>query len=712
MRVHIVWAILRKELLEALRDRRTLFIALILPILLYPSLFMLMSRLQESQEAGEKAASSRVAVWGTLSPDLKQHLESSGKVQLAEWAQVPANLKQRLSSAAIEPPHRVPPRDQDESGEVAKEKKSPEPDWARAAQAVLVARQADAVLIPWAGFAGSLEGGGVARTSVLYDEVRSESRKAKSRLVNLLESYRDDVLKRRELAGRLPNGFTAAIEILPRDVAGEKRQAGMLLGMLLPYLLVILGATSGLYAAIDMTAGEKERGTMQTLLCAPVSSVEIIAGKFLAVWAIVSLSTVMNLGSLALTFSSIRMIPGVEMKVDPLSALLAFVLLLPVTMMISALFVAAGAFAKDFKEGQAYLTPLIMVLIFPLIVTTMPGIELNAYLSFVPISNSALLVRAVFLGEWHADMLFLTLLSSLGYAALTLVFAARVFERNTLLLGGKESFSSFLEFKRVPGDKPTPGLSVLLFTLVLVLTFYGSLALAKQGIPVVLTVVEYGFFLLPAAVIAVLKGYDLRETFSVRLPGWSGALGAALLGVSAWTVAGGLLVRLFPPPESFSRAMQKVILMEDQPVSTAVLLLLVAVSPALCEEAFFRGIVMSGFRRFGKWPAIIVTAFLFGLAHASIYRLLPTMALGVVMGYAVWRTRSIFAGMIVHMLNNGLIVVMAKFKLFHSVPGLRPTDTYLPWSYIAVGGIVTVIGFTLITRENRDLKQAKEPLRG
>ena len=701
MRIGCVWIIVRKELLEALRDRRTVFIALVLPILLYPTLFTLMSRLMESQEAGQKAITSHVAVWGVLPPQLKQHLQSSGKIELVEWAGVPPELKQRLLSGAVEPPPREPPEDPDESREAAKKRNRLDSDWSKAAQAALVARKADAIVIPWAGLSTALDDGKAARASVLYDEIRAESRKAKSRLVNRLYSYRDDVLKGRESAGKLPSGFTRAIEVMPRDVAGESRQAGMFIGLLLPYLLVILGASSGLYAAIDMTAGEKERGTMQTLLCAPVSSVEIIAGKFLAVWAVSTLATIMNLGSLTLTFASIHMIPGVEIKVNPWSALLAFFLLMPVTMTISALFVAVGAFAKDFKEGSAYLTPIFMLLLFPLIITTVPGIELNAFLSFVPISNSALLVRAVFLGEWHADMLFLTMLSSLGYAALTLIFAARVYERNTLLLGGKESFGSFLEFKRIPGDKPTPGLSVFLFTLVLVITFYGSLALVKQGIPVMLTIVEYGFFLLPAVGIALLKGYDLKETFSIRPPGWSGALGAALLGVSAWTVAGGLLIRLFPPPESFSRAMQKVILMEDKPVSTAVLFLLVAVSPAFCEEAFFRGIVLSGFRRLGQWTAIIATAFLFGLAHASIYRMLPTMALGVLMGYAVWRTRSIFAGMILHMLNNGLIVAMAKFKTFFSLPGLNPNDVYLPWSYIALGGLVAAIGVVLIARENR-----------
>jgi sodium transport system permease protein len=180
------------------------------------------------------------------------------------------------------------------------------------------------------------------------------------------------------------------------------------------------------------------------------------------------------------------------------------------------------------------------------------------------------------------------------------------------------------------------------------------------------------------------------------MPGWNGLVGSILIGLSAWTVAAGLCVRLFPPPESFTRALQKVVLMEDQPVPLWLLFVLISFSPALCEETLFRGLMMSGFRRLGMWPAIFVTAFLFGIAHASIYRLLPVMVLGVFLGYTVWKTRSIFAGMIVHMLNNALVVAMAKVKLFQTIIGLRGSEIYLPWSYIATGAVVAAIGIALI----------------
>ncbi|MGD0580076.1 MAG: ABC transporter permease subunit/CPBP intramembrane protease [Bryobacteraceae bacterium] len=708
MRPHYVWVILRKEFLEALRDRRTLFILIVLPILLYPLLVTLISRLQESQEAEQKARASKVALWGELPAEVRQRLEQDGKLVFAEWTGAPPALKESLATGALAPPAK-PPLALEADDSLAQKPKEPDTEWTRVAQAVLLGRTVDAVLIPWSGFSKSLEGGAAAKASILYDAVRPDSMKAQERLADALRLYRRDVLERRERAMGLKTGFTDAIEIVPRNVAGESRRAGLMLGMILPYLLILLSASGGLYAAIDMTAGEKERGTMQTLLCAPIDSLEIIAGKFMAVWGISTMATLINLASLAVTFTSIKMIPGVSMTVNPVSALLAFVLLMPVSMMVSALFVAVGAFAKDFKEGQAYLTPILMFLIFPLVATMLPGTELNAFLSFVPIMNSALLVRNVFLGDWHADMLFLTVISSLCYAMLTLVFAARVYERNTLLLGGKDSVASLLEFTRKPGDKPSAGISLFVFSIVLVVTFYGSLALRKQGIATTLAIVEYGFFLLPAILFAQLKGYNLKETFSLRVPGWKGLAGSILIGLSAWTVAAGLFVRLFPPPESFTRALQKVVLMEDQPVPLSVLFLLISFSPAFCEEALFRGLILSGFRRLGMWPAILATAFLFGIAHASIYRLLPVMALGTFLGYTVWKTRSIFAGMVVHMLNNALVVAMAKIKSVQAVIGLRGSEIYLPWSYIATGALVAAIGIALIASERDASRASPEP---
>ncbi len=709
MRPHYVWIILRKEFLEALRDKRTLFIMVVLPILLYPMLVTLISRLQESQEAEQKARASRVAVWGELPLEVKQRLEIEGKLVLREWVGAPAALKERLAAGAFTPPPK-PPLQTEADESQAQKPKEPDTEWTRAAQTLLLGRSVDAVLIPWAGFSTALDSGAAAKASIIYDAVRPDSMQARARLSDALRSYRQELLQRRERSLSLKSGFTDALQIVPRNVAGENRRGALMLGMMLPYLLILLSASGGLYAAIDMTAGEKERGTMQTLLCAPIDSLEIISGKFLAVWGISTLATLINLASLAVTFTRIKMIPGVSMTINPLSALLAFVLLMPVSMMVSALFVAVGAFAKDFKEGQAYLTPILMLLIFPLVATMLPGTELNVFLSFVPIMNSALLVRSVFLGDWHADMLFLTVISSLSYAMLTLVFAARVYERNTLLLGGKDSVASLLEFTRRPGDKPSAGIALFVFSLVLVVTFYGSLALHNQGVAITLAVVEYGFFLLPAILFAQLKGYSFRETFSLRMPGWRGLAGSILIGLSAWTVAAGLFVRLLPPPESFNRALQKVVLMEDQPVPLWLLFLLISISPAVCEETLFRGLMLSGFRRLGMWPAILATAFLFGIAHASIYRLLPVMALGTFLGYAVWKTRSLFAGIIIHMLNNALVVGMAKLKTVQTILGLHGTETYLPWGYIVTGALVAAAGVALIATERHAVQPSPAPV--
>ncbi|MBI5280904.1 MAG: CPBP family intramembrane metalloprotease [Candidatus Solibacter usitatus] len=700
MRPATVWIIFRKELLEALRDRRTIFMMIGLPILLYPLLMIGMSRLQEGQEAAQTARASRVAVWGELPAELEARLLKPGKMELLGWKGAPQGIRDGLKASRLDAPP-TPPFDYDADDRPAKPPKLPDADWARAAQKAVLEREADAVVILWPRFEERMKGGDKAVASILYDSVRAESRKARDRVSDQLRLYRMDLQRERERQRGLPAGFALGVEIQSNNVASEQRKSGLLVGMLLPYMLILFSAMSGFYAAIDMTAGEKERGTMQTLLCAPVEALEIIGGKFLAVWSIAMIATVVNLLSLAMTFTRLKLLPGMEVSAPPSSYLVAFLMLIPISLMVNAVFLAVGAFAKDFKDGQNFLTPILMSLLAPLTVTMTPGIELNGYLAFVPVVNIALLIKGVFLGEWAADMLFLVLLSSLCYASIALVFAAHVFERNPVLLGGKEALSSVFDFSRRPGSRPTPGVSLLVFAAVLVLAFYGSLSLARFGLPVMLAVTQYGFFLAPVVLVIYLKGYDFTDTLNLRGLSWRGAAASVLIGVSAWTVAGGLLVRLLPPPESLQKAMERLLMLDDKPAPLWEAWLLVAITPALCEESLFRGLIMSGFRRLGKWPAILATGLLFGLAHASIYRLLPTLALGVVFGYTVWKTRSIVAGMICHALNNGLMATLARSKDLIEQMGLSG-QKYVPWAIIAGGAVVLAAGLWLLKREGED----------
>ena len=170
IRLHYVWIIVRKEFLEALRDRRTLFILIVLPILLYPMLVTLISRLQESQEAEQKAKASRVALWGELPADMRQRLEKDGKLVLSEWTGAPAPLKQRLLTGAITPPPK-PAIDLEADDSQAHKPKELDSEWTHDAQTVLLGRTVDVVLIPWNGLSAELDNGAAATVSVLYDAV-------------------------------------------------------------------------------------------------------------------------------------------------------------------------------------------------------------------------------------------------------------------------------------------------------------------------------------------------------------------------------------------------------------------------------------------------------------------------------------------------------------------------------------------------------------
>jgi sodium transport system permease protein len=119
--------------------------------------------------------------------------------------------------------------------------------------------------------------------------------------------------------------------------------------------------------------------------------------------------------------------------------------------------------------------------------------------------------------------------------------------------------------------------------------------------------------------------------------------------------------------------------------------------PAVCEELFFRGFVYAGLRKLGTWPGLLLTALFFGLAHASIYRLLPTFTLGLLIGVVRWRTGSVFCGMLIHLLNNGLLGTLAQKPDLVRLVGLSPTGTMAEVP-TAVGTLVMAGALALLWR--------------
>jgi sodium transport system permease protein len=683
MRLPLVLMILRKELLETLRDRRTLLLMIGLPVLVYPLLTISLSRLREAEQEASQARISVVAVWGAVPEELRQAMAATdARVGISPWLGAPELVRQAFedgTAASAAPVSEGEPRP---TGGRRDRRSSRETDnpVGDAARGLLTERRADAVLVTWPGFDTAIGRDRLGQATVYFDSVRDDSRLARDRVSEILASYRLAVLADRGRTRGLPEGFMEAVDVLERDVAHTARRTGYVLGSFLPFLLVSLSLFGGFYAAIDLTAGEKERGTMQTLMCAPLRPMEIVVGKFLAVWAVTLVASLANVLSLALTLS--RVMPGGQFSIAPGAVALAALMLVPITLTTSALFLAVAAFAKDFKDGQNFLTPVYMALVLPAAVTTMPSVELDAWTAFVPVVNIALLVKALFSGEVRTEALFLVAVSSALYAVLAIALAARVFAREQILLGGRESARRVLGLERRRGGVPSPSASLTTFAVALVLAFYASLTVEKRGLLTALLITQYGFFLLPTLAVVFGLGYSARQTLALRWPSARQAAGTVLVGATAWLAVAGLVLRLAPPPVALVKALERLLMLGDQPMPLWLILLAVAVTPAICEELFFRGVVLSGLRSLGQWPAISVSAVLFAVAHASIYRLLPTLVLGLALGYLVWKTGSILTSMLVHAMNNGLIAWLSQspeaarslgFDVTARLPPLGPT---------------------------------------
>jgi sodium transport system permease protein len=698
MRFSIVRAILFKELRETLRDRRTLFMTLGLPVLLYPLVILAFTRIAESGEDAIAADRSVVAIWGAMPAPVEAALGESGDLTLRPWAEAPDEVRTGIPAGRLP---RLDATGEDSSAVRLRRNRGggrrevePENPVLAAARAAVASRNVQAVIVAWPDTPTAYAQGDAAPLTVYYDSVRRESVVAQERVTRALDDARGRIVDERQRARSLPGGFAEGLTVYGRNTSTAERRSGQLLGSILPYILLTLSVLGGMYAAIDLTAGEKERGTMQTLLCAPITSAEIVLAKFLTVWLLSLLSLVANLVSLSMTVS--RLLPADMPGIGAANLLLALAILLPVTLTSSALFLACASFARDFRDGQTMLTPVYMAVALPAGVVGLPTIELNAWTAFVPIVNVTLLVKALFLREAGAELVFLTLLSACMYAAVAIAGAVHVFHRETVLVGEKTSMRTVFERGALRGGVPNVGFVLTAFAVLLVLQFYGSLSLRALSIPWLLVTLQYGGFLLPTLGMVALFGFDWRRTLGLQRPALVAVAAAVALGCSAWLFAGGAVARLLPPPESLTRAMERFIQLGDQPMPLWVVWLVLGVTPGICEELFFRGLVFSGLRRLGAWPAVLGSALLFALAHASIYRLMPTFVLGVVLGVLRWRSGSVVPGVVMHAVNNGLIGTLAQRPDLAAWFGLHGATGVIPWGPVLAGTAVMITALVVL----------------
>jgi len=663
------WIVFRKELRETIRDRRTLLLMVVVPVLLYPALLVLSEQILLF---GQRRLQERVTPVGVV-------------------GDVPAELLALVDSARglrRVPVHGDPER---------------------------AVRSDSVVAVAQVGREGL---GGARSVLVLYNGTSDRSQLARRELVRVLDAWRDTLLTRRLQAQGLPVDFARPLDIVDSSVARPEEVGGYTLGRILPLLLVVITLLGAFYPAIDLAAGEKERGTLETLLTAPVPAGSVVAGKFVTVALIAIVAAALNLGSMILTFQTGLLTfsrgMGLEVSVPLGSVVLIFLTLVPLAVLFGALFLGMAVRASSFKEAQNSLTPIYMLVILPAMLPMFPGIDFSPLFAVVPVAGVSFFFRDLMVGNADFVSGALVLCSTVLYAALALLFAARAFGNEAVLFGAEgdtHGGSGWMERLRAGeqvGKVPDPRASVFFVAGVAVLFFWFGVTLQMQLGERGLLAAEWLLLFVPALLFVRIGGYDVRRTLSLRAPGGRGVAGALLLAGGAVPVAwliGWLQTFFLPIPWEALQGLEKLVT-ADTPGRLAWLLLLLAVTPALCEEVVFRGVLLGGTRRLAPWRVVLLNGLVFGAFHLSFetaIRFLPTAWLGIVISWAVLRSRSIWTGSLMHLLNNGTIVLLASVPTFREMladPNAPPPLWLLPVAALSlVAGVRVLSGGRFRTDE-------------
>jgi len=229
------------------------------------------------------------------------------------------------------------------------------------------------------------------------------------------------------------------VDVQKVDTAAKRENIGEKFGALIAYILIPLCLLGASYPAIDMGAGEKERGTLETLLICPISRVSIVLGKFLTVLTTGLVGALITVASFGIWGAVIGSLGGMAVVQEAMSAIaiteliLIFSLLLPISAVFAALLLAISIYARTFKEAQNYISPLSIFIFLPLVAAMMPGVELTAITALVPIMNVALAIKELIKGTADYGLLALIFASTIALATAAIAFCVHWFQQEKVL---------------------------------------------------------------------------------------------------------------------------------------------------------------------------------------------------------------------------------------------------------------------------------------
>ncbi|HZL18060.1 MAG TPA: ABC transporter permease subunit/CPBP intramembrane protease [Polyangia bacterium] len=649
MKLHTVRLVAGKELRETLRDRRTLAVMVLFPLVVYPLVSLVTAQVLSARVARVEAHVARIAIAGP--------------------PPIVARVRRLLSGA----------------------------DFSLApvgAAADVAANRVDAFVEVTATPAGR-----PPAVRVFFDETREDSTTARDRVTQALGAVSG--------AGCAPPFAVATQGIAPRA-----RMSGYLLSKVLPLVVVVMVMLGAFHPAIDITAGERERGTLETTLSAPIDRNALMAGKVLAVAALAALTGFLNLASMSLTVleGAHLMANSAPLSIPWVHIAAAFAVIPPTAFLFAAVMVAIGSLARSFKEAQTLLTPVYFLCMAPSLTAALGDFRLDGATAFIPGVNVTLLARDLIVGRAPWGLALAVIASTLMYGLAALALAARLYDSERLFFSDEAGVGLGTWLRQLvaghrglghtaePDDAPTAGQAMGLYAIACVLLFFVFVPLQSWRLEPGLAISEWGGLLGLTWLYARGRGQRLATVLHLVPPTPPALIGAILIGLSAWVVVGLLAEWIVPAPKEVVAGLRRIVAPTGHDRGMLATLLLMAVTPAICEEALFRGPILRGLRtRFSPAMTAILTGLLFGIYHVDAWRLLPTALLGIALSGIALAADSIIPSMVAHFTNNACVILLARLHADDTASLSR--GARLGW--LAGGALVFTAGAMLLARSSK-----------
>jgi sodium transport system permease protein len=511
---------------------------------------------------------------------------------------------------------------------------------------------------------------------------REESTEGMQRMSRLLR----DARRAQRVALLEAHGFPAAPEVVAAlvtvNVATDAQVAVLTLGRFLTLFLLLFLLPGAAVLATDSLAGEKERGTLETLLTTAAGRVEIIAAKHLAILSVaIGITCIQAVNLLVYVgFEWIPLPPGLTAAITPGVALLLAFLYLPLAALVAGVLLVTSGYARSYKEAQLYFMPVFLLGLLPALAPFLPGLSLRSVIALVPVANLALAAREILTGRFDWPWIAVAWLINAATALWVLRFAVRFLAVERLMTGTD---------REAGGANVGPGLferHVLrwfagLWAVLLIVNGYYTPETDLRFQAIVNLVV---LFLGTTLFLVWRYRLDPRAALALRAPHpmiWTavciGVPGGLLTGIGVFRLAD----RIVPMPPELLESFTQGLVPETIPFWQ--LLLILAVLPGVIEELTFRGVLLHGLhRRLHPAALVLVVGLIFGLFHVALFRILPTAFLGILFALVTLLSGSLYPVVLWHVLHNACGVLAAQQGW--------PLDNLDPMAHLAGAGCLAV----------------------